>query len=516
MKKYIINISLVIAVILGSSCSDWLDVEPKDKNLEGKQFSSEIGINNVLNGIYIGMSSKKLYGGNMSQTTIEHLAHYYYVPSTDIGVTNTNYSKFYVYQSYDYNNDVIKDTFKEIWTDAYALIFRINNFIANVENTTVVTPEKRDILLGEAYALRAFLHLDLFRLYGPIYRGNSEKKSLPYNDKSQAETYPVLTAAAFMDRVLSDIETAERLLENDPILKEGILNPNDEEGLSSVDKFEKYARNKRLNLIAVRALHARVLVVADRLSEAADIARDLINLPGLIEPVDRVNSNAIFTWVKSDNITADKEKDYIFKTEVLFSIHNIDLYSNWTEFTESATNGKTYSVHITNIISNIFGEEKATSIGESSDLRIKQWSAAIELGANQYVSIRYKKFGNIEAKNSIRYMQPLMRMTELFYLILEDEINKGKLDSATELADLLMIRRGYKDNELYKTTASELALREFLLKEYYREFYAEGQAFFYLKRIESDVILNSNGTKGYMDMDLYDYVVPLPDTEKYN
>lgn len=519
MKKYIINFYLAVMIMIGfASCSDWLDVEQRDQNLEEKQFSTEIGINNVLNGIYMGLKSNTLYGANLSKTTVEHLAHYYYVPEGVTNIEQDRYLRFSDLQNFDYDSDNVKGAFSGLWASAYDLIFNINRFIANVEKSTVISSEKQRLLLGEAYGLRAFIHLDLFRVFGPIYEGNETTLTIPYNDKDNATTQTYLTASQFMDMLFADIELAEEYLEKDPILEVGILNPNDEPGLTSIEIFSKYARNKRMNIVALRALHARALAVANKLDEAAEIARQMTQSPNLIENIDGSNDKAIFRWVIPSNVLYEKERDYTFKTEVLFSFHNAELYSTWTDWTQNNTPGSAYTVggkFIRDLLFNRSDLDESQGVDKISDIRARQWNAAPEVGANEYTSIRYSKFGSVEGENSMWYMQPLMRMTELFYLILEDDINNGMLDAATDLANSLLVRRGYKENELYTSTATEAELRDFLFREYYREFYSEGQTFFYLKRIASDKIFNSTGS-GFMDMDTYDYVVPLPDKEILN
>lgn len=518
MKKYIIKLYLAIGVMIGlTGCSDWLDVEQKDKNLEEKQYSTEIGINNVLNGIYVELRSPALYGNNLSKTTIEQLAHYYYVPTEAATNPSSAYLRFYELQNYEYSSTTVKTAFSSIWTSAYKLIFRINIFIKNVETTSVISDAKKKQLLGEAYALRAFIHLDIFRLYGPIYKfRDASSPQLPYNTNDNATEAKTQSPEDFMNMVFMDIELAESLLENDPILDVGILNPNDEEGLSSVEIFGEYARNKRMNIVALKALRARALAVTDRLDDAAAVAQSIINAPGMIEDIDGNNPDALFRWVDPTNITYSKEKDYIFKTEVLFSVHNVDLNSGWATLIGNSSAGSTYSVHQRNIFVNLFDRPEETALRNLSDIRALQWTDAAELSADEFVSIRYSKFNDVEDRNSIKFMQPLMRMTELYYLIIENELNNGNLVAATDLINSLMVRRGYKENELFTTAVTEATLRDFLLREYYREFYAEGQTFFYLKRIASDRIFGSDGKTTFVEMDLYNYIVPIPDAEILN
>lgn len=58
MRKYIISICL--GMIFFSSCSNWLDVEPKTMVEEEELFSRELGFKEALTGLYIKNGSIQL------------------------------------------------------------------------------------------------------------------------------------------------------------------------------------------------------------------------------------------------------------------------------------------------------------------------------------------------------------------------------------------------------------------------------------------------------------------------
>ena len=62
MKKYIVSICL--GMVFLSSCSNWLDVQPKTTVEEEKVFSRELGFKEALTGVYIKMASTDLYARN--------------------------------------------------------------------------------------------------------------------------------------------------------------------------------------------------------------------------------------------------------------------------------------------------------------------------------------------------------------------------------------------------------------------------------------------------------------------
>lgn len=506
MRKYILAFILIFTISL-SGCSDWLDVPPVGQNREKEQYETEIKINSVLNGIYMKMAGNNLYGGKLTMTTIEQLAHYYYAPSS-LTTFQTDYQLFYDLQNYNYDDSEVEKVFKTVWSEAYELIFNINKFIDNVKDTKVVTAERRDVLLGEAYALRALMHFDIYRLYGNIYDDTEQQILLPYNEYSKINPGQQLGSKEYVEKVLADINTAEDYLKNDPILKDGVKVPDtDGTPITIEDKFATYLRNKRLNIVAVKALKARVLLYIGQLSEAAKVANDVIDIPNMIEQIDGKNTKAVFKWIDFSDIVGGK-KDMIFSSEVLFGIDNPDLYSRWKNYTESTKGGKAYVVNIQNLLTNILNtDEPSTYL--VSDVRAKyQWTLASSLGSDLYRSMKFTEFAGTE--NELSYhMQPLIRMSELYYIIIEDHIQKGRLNDAVNLLNSILRRRGYKSNEEINLNTSATALENFLKQEYYREFFAEGQAFFYLKRTKSTTIYRSSGP-GTVNMKLSNYVVPIP------
>ena len=94
MKNIVKKIYAVLAIIaLGvtmSSCSDWLNYTPKDKQSEEQQFATKSGIYAAVNGIYNQMSTSDLYGKNLSYEFIDILGQRYEVNQTD----ETGYAKY--------------------------------------------------------------------------------------------------------------------------------------------------------------------------------------------------------------------------------------------------------------------------------------------------------------------------------------------------------------------------------------------------------------------------------------
>ena len=78
----------------------------------------------------------------------------------------------------------------------YNIIANINNFLKYIDkNRSVIkTGKYYELMKGEALGLRAFLHFDLLRLFGPVYSENPTGKAIPYRVSFDLKATPVLPA----------------------------------------------------------------------------------------------------------------------------------------------------------------------------------------------------------------------------------------------------------------------------------------------------------------------------------
>ena len=508
---------LIIAVgsLSFASCADWLDVDPIDKTLENKQYSDEQGINDILNGFYIGMANTDLYGGQLTTTTIENLSHYYFIPSLETILNNTDYQSFYDLQTYQYDQSSVESRFENIWKQAYNTILGINVFIKNIEDNTFLTEGKKASILGEAHALRAFIHFDLFRLFGPVYAVNPSAESIPYNDSEIFKPYANLSASEFIQKVTEDISKAKKYLENDPILEVGVAAYSS--NLTTVENFDQRLRNRRFNIIAVNAFEARVLQYIGKNDDAANAAKQVIDLSAT-QVIRNNNPVPIFDWMSlalgnNGEFNFLTNRNYIFQSEVLFGIENPSMYRNWTNNTTEASNGRACHVALNHLRSNIFDIKSDGSISSHPDIRIRQWQTSAG-DDSQYYSVKYWGFG-LSASNLIYSLQPLIRISEMYYIIAENHSKNGDLASASASINEVLLHRNFKTEDL-KAVYTEDEFSSLLEKEYYREFFGEGQIFFFHKRKQSSKIFNSTGAAGYVDIEPGAYVIPLPRKELNN
>ena len=532
--KKLITICLFVSLLFFYSCADWLDVAPIDRVLEERQFATEDGINSALNGVYRSMAHNNLYGELLTQTFIEYMARYYnFWNLANVPTALVPWSQIARWQ---YQEDAVKSRALRIWEHAFATILEINVFLDNVRETDVVHPSRRDVMLGEAYALRAFLHFDMFRLFGPIMRLEPDALSIPFADSRQTVSRERLPASALINRVLQDLETAERLLENDPVRTRGVndnfhqvsTNPT----LTSIEINEAHFRNRRMNYYAVRALRARVLLHAGRFAEARELAREVLGEATR----DFEGDGRFFQWERNWNQIL-QTNNFMFYNEVLFGITNPNQHSNWTRLFDGTRQGYVHVVVAPNLFGNILGNAAITDLSTivATDIRAGQWRQSNVLpgtstGTGAGITFISTKFRQPVIENwnvaSARYMidfQPLIRISELPLIIaeayiaeahnIEDGDTQAVMQAAANAINIVRENRRAIADQL-ATTINDVPA--YLMRQIYAEFVGEGQAFFFLKRnAKTRIFSGFNATQITInEADLSrTFVVPLPDSE---
>lgn len=465
------------------SCDSWLEVKPYDKISEGELQKSEEGYQKMLNGIYIDLNSDALYGQSLSVEMIEVMGGAY-----AIGTDNSVWGNYKDLSNYQYGTEYWRNRLDQTWNKAYALILNCNKILENIDqNQDLFTGGNYYAVKGEALALRAMLHFDMLRLFGPVYAKDSDKKAIPYYNKQTNSPEPILTAKEVAEKVVADLEEARILLANDPVKTEGTLMSGSQDGTSN---FMRY-RALRLNFYAVEALLARVNLYMGNKTEAFKYATDVI----------KTADQGIFPFVdKSLVIGSPADPDRIFSSEVLFALTNTSRSKIHKNFYDPSRLPNYVFRMDDNLMSNIVYGGAATTGGYQDDYRYRaNWIAT---GSNRY----FYKYSDMVANGSIQNtMIPMIRLGEMFLIAAESQ--SDNLANGVQYVNALRRNRG---------VANLQTLTPDLLKyEYIRELYGEGQLFYLYKRLNSDIITSSNANKNPKASDLI-FVVPLPDSETEN
>lgn len=460
MKKIILKIKysavavfIVVTVVL-SSCSEWLDVQPSNQTSADKLFKTELGFQEALTGVYTLMSNKDLYGKEMTYGFVDVIAQQWQLTSV------ASSSPYLGAKIYDFETELTYSLIEKIWLAQYNAIANVNDILAFVDNRKAVfdSEDGYSFLKGEALALRAFLHFDLLRLYAPndFVLGKSTKY-IPYVSEFSKNLSESFTAKEIAEKCLKDLNQAEELLKNDPILS-GIPSPN------------VYYKNRvyHMNYYAVQAIKARIYFYMGQKKRAYDAAKIVIES----------QNNTRFRWVKESEATSSTElgMDYTYSSEHIFCLNIRKLEDYIVGSFETP-----YDVQLKNRKHN----ESLKTLFDGNEYRAYLYDK----------DVLFIKFNQVD-KSVTRDKMPVIKISEMYYIAAE-----CATDPTEALGYLNLVRQnrrisGTIDN--YSQLASEL------FKEYQKEFTGEGQLFYYYKRTNQRIESSS---------DSYSFVLPLPRVE---
>ena len=490
-----------------TSCSDWLDVAMSDKVMENTLFDTNKGYLTALNGVYLEMNN--LYVDKLTAGNLDVMAQYYNVTK------NYSHSKA-VYANYEFNDPTFESYRNSVWSDAYRLIANTNVILERCEDENAAIEEAYyPIVKGEALALRALLHFDMLRLFGPVYsEATASEKCIPYHKSSSKDIQPLLPASEVLQNVITDLENAAELLKDaDPIITEGIRNnvQND----NGLDNNNLNYRQLRLNYYAVQALLARAYSWGGEKVKAYEIAKN--------EIIDKITTEelTVFPWATEEQVHAEGKADRIFSSEVFFALYKNDLSNLYTTLFSSALDANTGrlafvgSGYTNSKITHFYDDENdwrramweiASANNEDDDEDEGEGEGTEEEGATLYFN-KFKEFAYDAETNGTelyRYMMPLIRLSEVYLIAAEGAPTS---EEAYQYINTLRLHRNCRDvvdnGDLQGTITAEFA----------REVIGEGQLFYYYKRHAMENIVSGTAINQSYKMELGNYVLPLPKSE---
>ena len=495
LKKYILSLSVAFCTLtIGSSCTDWLDEQPNDKQSEEQQFATKPGFYAAVNGIYDRMSGNSLYGQYLSYEMIDVLGQCYEVNKTDEG----SYSKYLrALANWDYSNETVLSVLGTIWGEAYQTIMNINVVLKNLEEKGSILPTKEyKMLKGEMLAARAMIHFDLLRLFGPVYAKNPEGQGIPYNQSTKTSILPILTAQDVLNNhILLDLKDAQDLLfESDPVLTEG---PRAEYDADTMDYSQRY-RQLRLNYYATTLLAARAYLWAGDYINAATEARKI---------TDDEKVKQFFPHVDAGTLLANNiDPDRMFSTECLFGYYNKNRGLIYENRFSGETAGKSLLVPRSGYTNGLL------FANETQDYRyMSQYTTGVTLeGESTMYMTKHKEIKDqnrddvvgdtnddealLQASKFHGTFCSLMKVSEAYYILAEAlGTSTSEVYNSTEAWSYLSYIR--EQRGVATTVSTDAALTDLLTKEYIREFIGEGQVFFYFKRNNKGFDNDYNGKK---------------------
>lgn len=496
MNKLTITI-LIAGLGLTTGCKKWLDVTPQGQLTKDQMFQTQKGFRDALTGAYLDLKSNDIYGSALTWGNIEFLSRNWDVVATAnqllTGLASANY-----------NNQNVKDAMANTYAREYKVIADVNSILENIDNKKSIFQEDNYALIkGEALTLRAFAHFDILRLFGPMPDNPGNSPILPYVTEVSKNIVPLSTYDEFAAQIIKDLDQAEALLKGvDPVTKYSLtdLNPDPNQHLQPVldDDFYMY-RQIRMNYYAGLALKARVY---NWLVPRSDANRtNAAKYAQMVIDAKDQNGVSTFRLAQATDIQPGNATGGVEQIASLF-IYDMAIRAN-DNFDEKGQllrmdfpfNGSSY------YLSNLFPVAERTS-----DIRfVNMWANKTTTGQTDY--LKYRKF--IQRETAPLLQMPLLRLSEMYLILTEVATNKVDAENAYKF---YCDKKGIPFPNGFNASGWEADRKNKMIREYVREFYAEGQTFFTYKRYNV-ATLPASWTYNYYSATPARYIVPRPDRE---
>ena len=472
-------------MVTASSCDEWLSATSSMEIPSDKLFSTRGGFQDALSGIYIAMGEDDAYGKYYTWFAND-LAAYPYVAISELAPA--------AWQTHNYTHKTVKSEIASMWLKGYNIIAGINKILSELEvRCDVITSDvEYRLMKGELLALRAYIHFDLMRMFGiPDWTGeNAFKLTIPYVTVYSKEPVQQKSYAATAELLMWDIESALELLEDvDPV--KGVV--SDDFATTINDNGFWNNRTTHLNYYAVKALAARVYQWNNDTETAARYAGEVI---------DEVFANDVVSWVDAEEIllsVSNDSKDWSFSCEHIFSLQISELYSKVYQIVLG--NAPLYALYVyENLVSGILFPILQNGLTSGAE-DIRGTALHLKYSGGGYLC--YKLYGSSSYKAAYRNRMPMIKISEMYYMVAENHIARGENAEAIAALDQVRKNRGIKDELPADTDPMDE-----LMKEYYREFISEGQLFYWLKHKGVNSSLSNE-----FSVKASDLVYPYPEDE---
>lgn len=449
MKK-IKNLAILLCALFAfSSCQEWLTIQPETQVTKDEMFKTQAGFYDALMGCYTVMRDNYSPDGGMVVGAVELMANLWNV-TVDGGTS-------YELATHNYRESLVDGMLGTLFLQQYEVIANLNLMLEYMETQDgVLSNDEYTMYKGEALALRAFIHFDLIRLWGPMpSQVNDAYEYLPYETTVQLEAYPYSTYRDYMDDLCADLDSAEVLL-------------TQFESVASVYK-------NRMNYYAVLGLQARVHLWLGENDEALRYAR-------LVK--DAVDGEGLSVFQLGTQADLNQYDRVFYGSEQLFGLELEEFNDNMLADGDLAQFSQRTSY--------------LTELYPAGDIRLSLFFP--DDGSGFRSTNKYDNWASFdtEVQNPDMYV-PLIRLAEMYLIIAEC----APLEEANAAYSEYLISRG-----VVAETLTDANREEILTAEYLREFYAEGQMFFVYKRFGTVTMRWASKQCG-ADV----YVLPLPTGE---
>lgn len=449
MKNFIILLIAVLGMAFLTACDDELATTPFDSIGADAAFQTVGDLEDGANGAYAAISGQNIYSINALMPDELRRAS-----------SNTGQGM----QIFNHNIIPSDGTIEGAWANAYVAIDRLNRVLAaadNIEPESAEGIERKDQIVGEMLALRAYQHFELYRIFVDYNSGENDL-AVPYMTESEISNPARTTKGEFFDLLLEDINESENLL-------------------STFGFFS----NLRLNLHAVEGLRARIALYQEDWQTAIDYSTRVIDAVELTEREDYPN-----IW------------DDSIQGEVIFKLRRT---SGTIDLTERSGNDDIF-FYLSN--------ELASLYDEADDVRFQTW-----FDREAADRVRVYKYNQREGQKNVADIK-MIRVSEMYLIRAEAYAQTQDLTaSASDINELRSVRYTSPPSASYGSLQDAI---DDIYMERRLELALEGHRFFDLRRADlpierepSDIDGATNTSTAFVSPDSPIMVYPIPQSEMF-
>lgn len=527
MKK-ITYITLLLFVMTISSCKDWLTIYPDDQITKETLIETGEGYRIALNGLYREMGSAELYGTELQYGMIDCMSQQYNLSEwINSDEASREAGKF------NFKNVQVAPKIEKIWLKGYKIIANANSIISSIKdespNIFLRGEVEKKMIEGEAYACRAFMHFDLLRLFAPAPINDDGGKYIPYVDVTPNISAQGVGVQDVLNRVIEDFEYARKLVQafDTTDLGKSVLASGNarfrnqlEYGMEAysnqgaVDGFFN-SRGFRLNYYAITALLARVYQYAGNGEKAIEYSKLVLEAE-----VKSATSGSKYELFSRDNFQfawnddPNTRKDIKVTSNLIFAINNnnAEFETEVTTFFNKKNNqtgrNNWFALNMENqkIFYSTSGKDE-----KDGDIRYK-WMTWLANGQNVISGKFYISDNDLIKQENISIF-PIIRSTELKYIMAEEYARQGNYDEAYKILNAI---RDVRQASSWETPLEKMPVasdfnqfKKDLIRDAQREWISEGQLYYLYKRLNADVIIDNNSRP----LNRSEYMLPIPISE---
>ena len=381
MNKILNNLSITVTalMLLMASCSkDFTNRDPLGSINTGDAITTELALQNALNGAYSGMRVVGVYGRDFPVVGD--------VQSDNVFIEAVNSGRYI--PQYQYNFTATDGTYAEMWDNTYTVILRANTVI-----DADVTGDNVDAIKAQAYAIRALMYFKLVNAYARPYTDNPDGAGVPlvlhYDPNVKPSRNSVKEVYA---QIISDYTTA-------------------------FETAPDYTNSITLNKYAIEGLLAKAYLYMDDNANAKNAAVDVINN----SEFSLVSYDKFYDFWANPGIQTDA-------VEVMFEVDQ-DIINNNGPDDLGGIYVDTYQ--------DIYASADLTDLYSASDIRqsvlIPYYTKG---GAPAVIVYKYQNENNTKDKDNIK----VIRLAEVYLIAAEASLPGDEDDARAYLNALAQTR----------------------------------------------------------------------------